>query len=90
MLPLAGSTKQSGKAVANTESSPSASTKVSLSEASQASLAVGVSTDEQVFDSNKVEQIKAAMANGQFQVNSSKIADGLLDSVRSLLGANGG
>ena len=38
-----------------------------------------------VFDTKKVEEIKAAIAGGQFQVDSAKIADGLIDSVRDMI-----
>ena len=38
-----------------------------------------------VFDTQKVERIKLAIADGQFQVNSDKVADGLLETVRDLL-----
>lgn len=38
-----------------------------------------------VFDSKKVEKIKLAIADGQFQVNSEKVADGLLETVKDLL-----
>ena len=38
-----------------------------------------------VFDTKKVEKIKLAIADGQFQVNSEKVADGLLETVRDLL-----
>lgn len=43
-----------------------------------------------VFDANKVEQIKLAIASGHFQVNSEKVADELLKTVRELLQANKG
>ena len=39
----------------------------------------------QVFDAKKVERIKMAIADGQFQVNSEKVADGVLETVRDLL-----
>ena len=37
------------------------------------------------FNSNKVEDIKLAIASGNFKIDSSKVADGLLDAVRDLL-----
>jgi negative regulator of flagellin synthesis FlgM len=38
-----------------------------------------------IFNANKVEEIKLAIANGNFKINSDKVADGLLDTVRDLL-----
>ncbi len=38
-----------------------------------------------VFDANKVEEIKAAIAGGQFQVNPEKVASGLISNVSDLL-----
>jgi negative regulator of flagellin synthesis FlgM len=38
-----------------------------------------------VFDAEKVEEIKAAIANGTFQVNAEKVAEGLIDTVKDLI-----
>lgn len=38
-----------------------------------------------VFDTNKVEEIKAAIAGGRFQVDPEKVANGLLDTVKDLI-----
>lgn len=46
--------------------------------------------DTPVVDSGKVEEIKTAIAQGQFQVNPEKVADGLLQSVRNMLSAQSG
>jgi len=70
-------------AAAASKTAPAAGDTVRLSSQGQA-LAAGGSTN-QVFDSKKVERIKAAIADGQFQVNSEKVADGLLETVRDLL-----
>lgn len=40
-----------------------------------------------VFETKKVEEIKLAIAEGRFQVNSEKVADGLLETVKDLLNA---
>lgn len=39
------------------------------------------------FDAVRVAQIREAIAAGRYQVDASRIADGLMDSVRELLGA---
>ena len=40
-----------------------------------------------VVDSAKVDEIKLAMSEGRFKVDSEKVADGLIDSVRQMLNA---
>jgi negative regulator of flagellin synthesis FlgM len=77
--PGSAAAKGADKAAA---ASGAASDSVKLSSQGQA-LAAGSSTA--VFDAKKVEEIKAAIANGSFQVDASKIADGLIDSVRDFV-----
>jgi negative regulator of flagellin synthesis FlgM len=48
------------------------------------SLEEKVSTSN-VFDAEKVDAIKSAIAGGQFKVDSEKVADGLINSVKDLL-----
>jgi negative regulator of flagellin synthesis FlgM len=77
----AANAKQAEKTAAT--AAPAQTDSVRLS--SQAQAASGTSNTSQVFDAKKVERIKLAIADGQFQVNSERIADGLLDTVRDLL-----
>lgn len=40
------------------------------------------------FDAKKVQDIRAAIAQGRFQVNAGNVADGLLASVQELIRSN--
>lgn len=44
----------------------------------------------EVFDTQKVEEIKAAIARGDFSVDTAKVADGLLQTVKDLIQPNKG
>jgi|LakWasM111_LOW13_FD_contig_123_1478_length_1880_multi_8_in_0_out_0_2 negative regulator of flagellin synthesis FlgM len=74
-----------------TSTSTASSDNVTLSSASVQlqSLEAGMASGE-VFDTNKVEEIKAAIARGDFSVDTAKVADGLLQSVKDLIQPNKG
>jgi negative regulator of flagellin synthesis FlgM len=76
----------SGKKAEKSSVSPKAADSVTLSplSAQLQTLEAKVSTDE-VFDAEKVDAIKTAIANGQFKVDSGKVADGLIATVKDLL-----
>jgi negative regulator of flagellin synthesis FlgM len=74
--------KGADKAGSVAKSSTSGSASVHISSQSQSLSQVG---GEGTFDSNKVAEIKAAIASGQFQVNPEKVANGLIDTVKDLL-----
>ena len=69
-----------------TAASTSSTENVTLSTLSSQlkSLEAKVASTE-VFDAEKVEAIKSAISSGQFKVDSDKVADGLISSVKDLL-----
>ena len=65
---------------------PTSSTVTTISTIStQLQAAQATSSSDAVFSSNKVSEIKLAISEGRFQVNSEKVANGLLESVSELL-----
>lgn len=52
---------------------------------SQLQALTGQIASTEVFNADKVTEIKAAIAAGHFQVNTEKVADGLMDTVKNLI-----
>lgn len=58
---------------------------VSLSPLSSKLQEIQADVSSDVVDTQRVAEIKQAIAEGRFKVNPERIADGLLDSVREML-----
>lgn len=88
-LPVAGTQTRAGKAVdkAQTEKASSGDS-VTLSP--EAQVMASHTGDKEAFDVNKVNEIKAAIANGTFQINPNRIAEGLIDTVKDLISTRKG
>lgn len=80
--PAAGSENAAAGALAAAQ--PQAGVTVTLSSASQAMSSAGGAGGE-VFDVQKVEAMKLAIANGTFQVNPEAIADKMLSNAAEML-----
>lgn len=89
--PPIGSTPDSGRARNTATAQPMVSSptseRVDISSLSARLQEVGAG--EAPVDAQRVAEIKQAIAEGRFQINPERIADGLLDSVRDMLGRAG-
>jgi negative regulator of flagellin synthesis FlgM len=83
-LPASG-TQAGGAKGADKSSAVTPSTGDSVRLSSQGQALAGAVGGTGVFDTKKVERLKLAIADGQFKVNSDKVADGLLETVRDML-----
>lgn len=82
-LGVAATSTRAGKSVSQPNTNTASPDNVHLS--SQLQGLGGQVASGSVFDANKVEEIKAAIAGGQFQVNPEKVANGLINNVTDLL-----
>jgi len=73
---------KSAEKAATVDKAPAESDNVHLSSKLQSLSQMGGNS---VFDAKKVEEIKAAIAEGRFQVDPEKVANGLLDTVNDLI-----
>lgn len=69
-------------------STPPADTEVSLSPLSSKLQEIQSNVSDAPVDTQRVAEIKQAIAEGRFKVNPERIADGLLSSVRDMLAKN--
>ncbi|MDZ4200598.1 MAG: flagellar biosynthesis anti-sigma factor FlgM [Gallionella sp.] len=77
-----------GKPVPSAPQQPSSGTSVSLgSTAAQLSSLERGMAESSPVDSGKVEQIKQAISEGRFKVNTEVVAERLLETVRDLIGS---
>ncbi|HOY69884.1 MAG TPA: flagellar biosynthesis anti-sigma factor FlgM [Methylotenera sp.] len=74
-------TKDKSAAVSQVSSGES----VTLSPLSAQMKSIEAEATAGVFDADKVEAIKSAISSGQFKVDSEKVADGLIQTVKDLL-----
>lgn len=94
--PVSGNTKpaerpapNAGAGAARAPGKPSGSASgVTVTLSSQTQAAGVDSQGAEVVDSNKVEAMRSAIANGSFQVNAEAIADKLLSNAREMLSSS--
>ena len=81
-----GSRATGARPVATGAAAGSPATEQAAAVVSMALHSVGGS--EAAFNSQKVAEIRQAISEGRFQINPERIADGLISSVREMLGQN--
>lgn len=88
-LDKGSASKGSDKAAAATNTTNASTDNVTLSSASVQlqSIEAGMASGA-VYDTKKVDEIKAAIARGEFSVDTAKVADGLLQTVKDLIQPN--
>ena len=86
--PNAGAEAAAAGGVAAAAAQPQAGVTVTLS--SSASQALSGSGSSEVFNAEKVEAMKQAIADGSFKVNAEAIADKMLSNAAEMLGASRG
>lgn len=86
--PSAGAEAAAASGAAAAASQPQAGVTVTLS--SSATQALSGSGNNDVFNTDKVEAMKAAIADGSFQVNAEAIADKMLSNAAEMLNASAG
>ena len=77
--------KQSGSTSGTEKADAGATASVNVNVSPQLQSLSAMVESASVFDAGKVEEIKAAIAEGQFQVDSEKVADNLIGSTRELI-----
>ena len=81
----AGQATSAGKGQNKTTEAVSSTSSVNVNLSSQLQALTENMSDTAVFDAQKVEEIKAAIAEGQFKVDTGKVADSLIETVQNLL-----
>jgi negative regulator of flagellin synthesis FlgM len=85
-----GPQKSAAAAGAAAKPQASAGVTVTLSSSTTQALSGAGGSSSDVFNSEKVESMKAAIANGTFQVNAEAIADKMLSNAAEMLNSSSG
>ncbi|MDT4883433.1 flagellar biosynthesis anti-sigma factor FlgM [compost metagenome] len=77
-------------AVAGATAQPQAGVTVTLSSSTVSAMQGSAASGNDVFNAEKVEAMKQAIANGSFQVNAEAIADKMLSNAAEMLSSSAG